>query len=75
MKNLGPFWALLQCPGPRASHNMELDVMVFRDPGFDANANPCLHVPKGVAFTAQIPIARNVCNIAKGDVLTLPMAG
>ena len=36
MKNLAPFWALLQRPGPRASQNMELDVIVFRDPGFDA---------------------------------------
>ena len=49
---------------------MELDTMVFRDAGFDAKGYP--QVPKGVSFTAQIPIARNVCHIAAGDVLTLP---
>ena len=70
MKNLAPFWALLRCPGFRSPHNMELDTMVFRDAGFDAKGYP--QVPKGVSFTAQIPIARNVCHIAAGDVLTLP---
>ena len=71
--NIPPFWALLQCPGPSATHNMELDVMVASDLGFaNKTGTPCLRAPKTVTFSAQIPIACNVTNIAKGDVLTLP---
>ena len=75
MENLAPFWALLRCAGPRASHNMELDSVVFRDPGFEAKATPYPHIPKGVGFTVHMPIARNVSHIAKGDVLSLPFLG
>ena len=75
IKNLAPFWALLRCAGPRASHNMELDSVVFRDPGFEAKASPYPHIPKGVGFTVHMPIARNVSHIAKGDVLSLPFLG
>ena len=72
MEKLAPFWALLRCAGPRASHNMELGTLVFRDPGFDTEANDYPKIRKGVEFTVQIPIARNVSHITKGEVLCLP---
>ena len=72
MENLAPFWALLRCAGNRASHNMELDTMVFRDPGFETKAGTYPQIPKGVEWTVQMPIARNVCHISKGEVLLLP---
>ena len=66
---------LLQCAGPRASHNMELESVVFRDLGFDAKVIPYPRIPKGVGFTVNMPIARNVCHIAKGELLSLPFMG
>ena len=72
MENLAPFWALLRSLGPRAFHNMELDVLVFRDHGFDVVGSQYPRLPQGVEFTVQIPIARNVAHVSKGDVLCLP---
>ena len=72
MENLAPFWALLRCGGNTASHNMELDTMVFRDPGFAIKAGTYPQIPKGVEFTVEMHIARNVSHISKGEVLRLP---
>ena len=72
IQNIVPFWALLRSVGPRAFHNMELDVLVFRDHGFDVVGSQYPRLPQGVEFTVQIPIARNVAHVSKGDVLCLP---
>ena len=72
LENLPPFWALLRCTGPRAHHNMELSVEVFRDTGIDIKASTFPKVSKGVEFLASFPIARNVTNISAGEVLCLP---
>ena len=73
MENPASFWALLRCGGPVEPHNMELDTVVLRDPGFGAKASAYPQAPKGsIDFALHLPIARNVSHIAKGDVLCLP---
>ena len=72
MGNIVPFWALLRCAGPRAEHNMVLETVVFRDPGFVLKASQYPHIPKGLEVTVEMPIARNVSHISAGEVLRLP---
>ena len=71
MQNVAPFWALLRCVGPRDYHNMELDTVVFRDPGFEIIGGAYPQVPKGARFAVHIPMARNVSRISKGEGLRL----
>jgi len=72
IENVAPFWALLRAGGPFSSHNMEIDTVSFRDLGFEVQGSMYPKQPKGISFTANLPIARNVTPIYKGDVLTLP---
>jgi len=72
MENIAPFWAVLRCVGPKASHNMEFDTMVFRDTGCDAKTGQFPKLAKGVEFSVEIPILRNVSHISKGELLCLP---
>jgi len=72
IENVAPFWALLRAGGPFSSHNMEIDTVSFRDLGFEVQGSMYPKQPKGISFTASLPIARNVTPIYKGDVLTLP---
>jgi hypothetical protein len=71
-KNVAPFWALLECAGPRAPHNMEQDTEVFRDAGFEIKGGQYPKFPHGVQFHIELPIVRNVRHISKGEVLCLP---
>ena len=72
MANLAPFWALLGCAGPRADYNMELDIVVLRDTGFDNKSSDYPKLRKGVGFTVHLTITRNSDHIKKGEVLLLP---
>ena len=72
MENLAPFWAMLHAGGPIATHNMEMDVVSFGDLGFEVRGSGFPKQPKGVSFNVSLPVARNVCHISAGDVLTLP---
>ena len=72
MENLAPFWALLRCVGPRADHNMELDVGTFRDAGFETITTAFPKMRKGIVFTVNMPIARNSKPISAGEVVCLP---
>merc|ERR1712079_105933 len=35
LEMLAPFWGLLRCAGPKSCHHMELDTVIFTDPGFE----------------------------------------
>ena len=70
--NLAPFWGLLRCCGPTAIHNMELEIMHFRDSGFEARATGLPKMQKGMANLVGLPIARNIDHVSKGDILCLP---
>jgi hypothetical protein len=72
IENVAPFWALLRTGGPFASHNMEIDTVSFRDLGFEVQGSMYPKPPKGINFTASLPVARNVTPIYRGEVLTLP---
>ena len=72
LENLAPFWAVLRCAGPRASHNMELDHVVFSDSGFEVKGSKYPKLPSSLQFSVEVPILRNICNIEKGEVLCLP---
>jgi hypothetical protein len=72
LANVPPFWAMLRCAGPRASHNMDFATVVLRDPGWELKAGHFPKVPKGIEFSVEIPIIQNVCPISKGEVLCLP---
>ena len=72
MENLVPFWAVLRCFGPRCSHNMELEDITFSADGFEPKAGKFPKSLKNMQVTVDLPILRNVSNIAKGDVLVLP---
>ena len=72
-ENLAPFWALLQPNCHTAGHNMEIEITSWKDAGFEAlsgGRNP--KVSKSAALCIEIPIARNICAISKGDVLCIP---
>ena len=72
-ENLAPFWALLQPNCHTADHNMEIEITSWKDAGFEAlsgGRNP--KVSKSAALGVEIPIARNIRAISKGDVLVIP---
>ena len=75
MNHLPPFWAMLRCDGFNASHNMELDTLAFRDPGFDITAGGYPTLPKGIEITVEATIVRNVCNISVDEVYCLSFLG
>lgn len=67
LKNLAPFWALRRCAGPTATHNMELGTDIFRETKLARAGNTTI-----TQTTIHIATARNVSDIARGDVLLLP---
>ena len=73
MMNPAPFWALLRCARSVDTHNMELDTVVLRDPGYVGKASAYPKPPRGaIDFALHLTIARNVEHAAKGDLLCLP---
>jgi hypothetical protein len=72
MDNLSPFWALLRCASQKSCFNMDLEILSFSDAGCDLKGIKYPKVAKGVGFAVEIPIARNSCNVEKGDILCLP---
>jgi hypothetical protein len=72
--NVAPFWSLLRCSSPAVPHNMELESMYFKDGGFDSRVPAFPKLQKGSVFTVQLPIARNISHISKGEILCLPFA-
>ena len=72
LTNVAPFWGLLRCCGPIAIHNMELEIMHFRDSGFEPRATGLPKMQKGMANLVGLPIARNIDHVSKGDILCLP---
>ena len=72
LENIAPFWSLLNCSGPAVIHNMELESMSFKDMGFDSRVPAFPKMQKGAVFTVELPIARNISHISKGDILCLP---
>ena len=73
MKHLAHVWAVLRCVGLRAYHNMELESQVFVDLGFELTAGKYPRLPKGMQFSVELHIMRNVSNIDKGGMVLLPM--
>ena len=74
MANLPPFWALLRCAAPDSLHNMELDNVVFKHSGFEVIGTKYPKAAKGLGFSEDIQIARNIQEIAPGDILCLPFS-
>ena len=70
LQNLNPFWAILRCAGAKSCNNMELDRVTFKDLGFSAPG--AAYGSRQLEFAVDIPILRNITNIAKGEILTLP---
>ena len=79
LDNLPPFWAVLRCGSPKTKPNMELLTPVLVDGAFD-NKSACTtssmlfpKFPKQLQYSVSLPILRNSCNIAEGEVLCLPI--
>ena len=72
LENIAPFWSLLRCSSSAVPHNMELESMSFKDGGFDSRVPAFPKLQKGSVFTVQLPIARNISYISKGEILCLP---
>ena len=51
---------------------MEIETVVFRDPGFETKAKDYPKIRKAVEMTVEVPIARNVSHIEEGELLVLP---
>ena len=73
LENLPPFWSVLRCVGTRAIHNMEMETVVFTDPGFILKGGIYPKLPKSCEYAVEIPVLRNSLDIAAGDVLCLPV--
>ena len=69
LQNLNPFWAILRCADAKSCNNMELDSLTFKDLGFSVPG--ATYGSRQLEFAVEIPILRNVTNIAKGEILTL----
>ena len=69
LHNLNPFWAILRCADAKSCNNMELDRLAFKDLGFSVPG--ATYGSSQLEFRVEIPILRNVTNIAKGEILTL----
>ena len=71
-KSLAPFWGLLNASRPRTAHNMEMKVATFRDAAIDNAWFPELKAKWNFDIYVDVPVAVNVANVEKGEVLTLP---
>ena len=69
LQNLAPFWAVLGCAGPRAIHNMELEIMSFREHPYEATSGNFPKLAAGAFFSVRVPVLRNCSNIEEGEVL------
>ena len=67
LQNLSPFWAVLGTPGVEAPHNMEPEVMVFREQQFASTCWPS--IVSAASFQARVMILRNAKPIEKDEVL------
>jgi hypothetical protein len=72
LENLSPFWAVLGCVGQRATYNMELQIMSFRDNPYDVHSGGNFpKLPPGVHLEVRLPVLRNCSNVAAGEVLCM----
>ena len=69
LQNLNPFWAILRCADAKSCNNMELHSLTFKDLGFSVPG--ATYGSSQLEFRVEIPILRNITNIAKGEILTL----
>jgi len=71
LQNLSPFWAVLGTEGAQFSHNMELEIMVFREQAFAQTPAIFPKLPPGTSFEVQVPILKSVTPIQKNEVLCI----
>ena len=69
---MSPFWALLHDCGHSAEHNMEMETATLRDGAVDSKLFPGLKVSKVSEIFVELPVARSVAIVEKGEILTLP---
>ena len=72
LDNVNPFWALLRASGPSAKPNMEMERVTIRDGEVDTRHCPALKAPKNYEIWVEVPVAKSVSHLEKGEVLTLP---
>ena len=70
--NVNPFWGLLRASGLSAKPNMEMDRVVIRDVEVDTRHCSELKAPKNYEIWVEVPVAKSVSHLEKGEVLTLP---
>ena len=70
--NVNPFWGLLRASGLSAKPNMQIDRVLIRDVEVDTRHCSDLKAPKNFEIWVEVPVAKSVSNLEKGEVLTLP---
>ena len=73
MENLNPFWAIVRVACPKSLSNMVLETIVCTDLGLEV-ATGCKFEKSGLKFAMDVPILRNACVIAEGEILCLPFS-
>ena len=72
LENLNPFWAIVRCACPKSLNNMELETIACTDLGFEVPGSK--FEKSGLKFVLDVPILRNICVIAQGEILSLPFS-